>query len=133
MLSWVLLSFSGKETLWLTLSPKHCHWLLDFARYAIYNSNIHSLVLLEDSKTAGGSPEKAGVLLAKWATPEFLAPLNFRAHPELAENHRGGWGYKNVHCTQVEFQAQALDATKGTINVAQDASFQKALTMHLQN
>lgn len=51
------------------------------------------IVLLEANLKLGGSLGKAGNLLAKWATPECLAPLSFRAHAEMAESleaARGG-------------------------------------------
>ncbi|KAL8855022.1 MAG: hypothetical protein Q9221_000219 [Calogaya cf. arnoldii] len=50
--------------------------------HALYNPKIHSVVILEASKIAGGSSGKAGGLLAEWATPKCLAPLSFKTHAQ---------------------------------------------------
>lgn len=80
-------------------------------RHAYYNPKIHSIVILEASKIAGGSSGKAGGLLADWATPKCLAPLSFKTHAELAKRHDGNriWGYRRVYCADVELQAQEFD------------------------
>lgn len=80
-------------------------------RHAYYNPKIHSIVILEASKIAGGSSGKAGGLFAEWATPKCLAPLSFKTHVELAKEHDGGkiWGHRRVYCAEVELQAQEGD------------------------
>lgn len=77
-------------------------------RHSCYDPKIHSIVLLEASGIAGGSSGKAGGLLADWATPKCLAPLSFEAHAVLAKRHGGEkvWGYRRVHCAEVDLQAQ---------------------------
>ncbi|KAG8531940.1 uncharacterized protein KY384_003576 [Bacidia gigantensis] len=76
--------------------------------HILYNPDIHKVTLLEASSIAGGSSGKAGGLLAEWATPKCLAPLSFRTHAQLAQQHGGDkiWGHRNVHCAEVKLQAQ---------------------------
>ncbi|KAL8882049.1 MAG: hypothetical protein Q9198_000879 [Flavoplaca austrocitrina] len=88
-----------------------CSTAYFLTRHALYNPKIHSVVILEASRVAGGSSGKAGGLLAKWATPKCLAPLSFELHRQLAKKHRGDrvWGHRNVYCADVALQAQDLD------------------------
>ena len=85
-----------------------CSTAYFLTRHAYYDPKIHSIVLLEASRIAGGSSGKAGGLLAEWATPKCLAPLSFRTHAALAEKHGGDkiWGHRTVYCAEVELQAQ---------------------------
>ena len=71
---------------------------------------MHSIIILEASKIAGGSSGKAGGLLADWATPKCLAPLSFKTHAELAKKHGGDkiWGHRLVYCADIVLQAQEL-------------------------
>ena len=92
-------------------------------RHSNYDPTIHSITLLEATEIAGGASGKAGGLLAKWATPKCLAPLSFKAHAELANEHSGHktWGYRSVYCAEVELQARNLtkegnDTTLGSEN-----------------
>ena len=55
-----------------------CSTAYFLTRHAYYDPKIHSIVILEASKIAGGSSGKAGGLLAEWATPKCLAPLSFK-------------------------------------------------------
>ena len=88
-----------------------CSTAYFLTRHAHYNPKIHSIVVLEASRIAGGSSGRAGGLLADWATPRCLAPLSFKTHRELAQRHGGDkiWGHRNVYCAEVELQAQDLD------------------------
>ena len=80
---------------------------------------------MEATEIAGGSSGKAGGLLADWATPKCLAPLSFKTHAALARKHGGDkiWGYRNVHCAEVELQAQEVDHKGGLANGAEFADF----------
>ena len=106
-------------------SPSHvgggvigCFTAYFLTRHAYYDPQIHSIVILEASKIAGGSSGKAGGLFADWATPKFLAPLSFKAHAALAKEHDGDkiWGYGKVYCADVELQAQGVDERLSLIN-----------------
>ncbi|KAL0263509.1 hypothetical protein SLS55_002489 [Diplodia seriata] len=83
-------------------------------RHAHFDPKIHSVIVLEASEIAAGASGKAGGLVADWATPKCLAPLSFRTHGELAEQHGGEkrWGYRRVHCAEVDLQAQRHDANQ---------------------
>ncbi|CAF9928812.1 hypothetical protein IMSHALPRED_007744 [Imshaugia aleurites] len=85
-----------------------CSTAYFLTRHEYYNPKIHSIVILEASKIAGGSSGKAGGLLAEWATPKCLAPLSFKTHAALAKKHGGDeiWGHRSVYCADVELQAQ---------------------------
>ena len=86
---------------------------------------MHTIIILEATKIAGGSSGKAGGLLADWATPKCLAPLSFKTHAALARKHGGDkiWGYRNVHCAEVELQAQDVDAKEMPANGADATRF----------
>ena len=85
-----------------------CSTAYFLTRHAYFNLKIHSIVILEASKIAGGSSGKAGGLLADWATPKYLAPLSFKTHAELAQKHDGDklWGHRKVHCADVDLQGK---------------------------
>ncbi|KAK5010067.1 hypothetical protein LTR28_011986 [Elasticomyces elasticus] len=75
-----------------------------------YPPQTHRVILLEAGKIAGGASGKAGGLLALWAYPSSIVPLSYRLHAELAERYKGGerWGYRAVHCGQVDCTGRAL-------------------------
>ncbi|KAF1353092.1 fad NAD binding oxidoreductase [Delphinella strobiligena] len=75
-----------------------------------YNPSTHKVTLLEATKIAGGASGKAGGLLALWAYPSSIVPLSYRLHKELADKHGGveRWGYRAVHCGQVECKGRQL-------------------------
>ena len=112
--------------------PSHCFYLgggiigcsaaYFLTRHALYNPKIHSIVILEASKIAGGSSGKAGGLLAEWATPKCLAPLSFKTHAALADKHGGDkiWGHRSVYCADVELQAQDVGHNHGAANGAKN-------------
>ena len=79
-------------------------------RHPRYDLNIHSVVVLEARKLAGGSSGKAGGLLATWADPQCIAPLSFKLHTDLASEHDGKriWGFRNVHCADVDSMGDAV-------------------------
>ena len=85
-----------------------CSTAYFLTRHRLYNSKIHSVVILEATKIAGGSSGKAGGLLAESATPKCLAPLSFKTHLELAKKHGGDkiWGHRSVYYADVALQAQ---------------------------
>ena len=85
---------------------------------AYYDRKIHSIVISEASKIAGGSSGKAGGLLAEWATPKCLALLSFKTHAASAKEHGGDkiWGHRSVDCADVELQAQDVDLEAGKAN-----------------
>ena len=99
-----------------------CSTAYFLTHHAYYNPKIHSVVILEASKIAGGSSGKAGGLLADWATPKCLAPLSFKTHAALAKKHGGDkiWGYRSVYCADVELQAQDIGHTVRTTHTAKD-------------
>ena len=99
-----------------------CSTAYFLTRHAYYNPKIHSIIILEASKLAGGSSGKAGGLLAEWATPKCLAPLSFKTHAALAKKHGGDkiWGYRSVHCADVELQAQDIGHEVAAANGAKN-------------
>ncbi len=84
-----------------------CSTAYFLTRHELYNPQIHSVIILEASRIAGGASGKAGGLLAEWATPKCLAPLSFKTHGELAEEHGGDeiWGHRSVYCADVALEA----------------------------
>ncbi|GAB7350316.1 hypothetical protein MBLNU459_g0948t1 [Dothideomycetes sp. NU459] len=86
-----------------------------------YDPAKHDITLLEATKIAGGASGKAGGLLALWAYPSSIVPLSYRLHKELAEKYDGAerWGYRAVHCGQVDCKGRHLvakDSVKGKDN-----------------
>ena len=55
--------------------------------------------------------------------------MSFKTHAELAREHGGEkiWGYRKVHCAEVELQAQDLDDIGGPVNGAESAKFPSEL------
>lgn len=82
------------------------------SRHPSFNPSIHTITILEATRIAGGASGKAGGLLALWAYPSSIVPLSYRLHKELAQEHGGveRWGYRGVHCGQVEAKARALQS-----------------------
>lgn len=74
------------------------------SRHPSFNKERDSITLLEASKIAGGASGKAGGLLGLWAYPSCIVPLSYKLHKELADQHGGAerWGYRAVHCGQVD-------------------------------
>lgn len=54
------------------------------------------------------APRASGALLAKYATPDCLAPLSFRADAEMAKKYEDG--YRNF--TEVNCKLRVFDAIK---------------------
>ncbi|KAK0721799.1 FAD dependent oxidoreductase [Lasiosphaeria miniovina] len=81
-------------------------------RHASYDPELHSIVMLEASSIATASSGKAGGFLASWATPNCLAPLSFKLHQSLAQQHQGDelWGFRPVYAAEVELEADETDA-----------------------
>ncbi|KAI9843044.1 MAG: hypothetical protein M1837_006675 [Sclerophora amabilis] len=73
-------------------------------RHPSFNPSLHKITLIEATKIAGGASGKAGGLLALWAYPPNIVPLSYRLHAELATEHNGAeeWGYRRIHCGQLE-------------------------------
>ncbi|CEI69683.1 hypothetical protein FVEN_g11483 [Fusarium venenatum] len=74
-------------------------------RHPKFNKALHTITLLEAAPTvAAGASGKAGGLLALWAYPDFLVPLSYRLHAELAAEHNGPqrWGYRQLGCGSFE-------------------------------
>ena len=86
-------------------------------RHPSYDPRKHTITLLEASKIAGGASGKAGGLLALWAYPRPLVPLSYRLHKELSDEHGGEdrWGYRAVHCGQVDCTGRNLNAPKPSV------------------
>lgn len=91
-------------------------------RHPSYDPSKHRVTLLEASKIAGGASGKAGGLLALWAYPSCIVPLSYRLHAELAAAHGGEerWGYRKIHCGQLEAKGRALDHAEGKNGNAQN-------------
>jgi glycine/D-amino acid oxidase-like deaminating enzyme len=89
-------------------------------RHPSYDPSKHKITLLESTKIAGGASGKAGGLLALWAYPSSIVPLSYRLHKQLAEEHNGEqrWGYRAVHCAQVECDGRDVPAETAKTNVA---------------
>ena len=106
-----------------------CSTAYFLTHHAFYDPKIHSIIILEATEIAGGSSGKAGGLLADWATPKCLAPLSFKTHAALAKKHGGHniWGYRSVHCAEVELQAQEVDHKGGPANGAKSTKFPSEL------
>ena len=79
-------------------------------RHPSYDPSLHTVTLFEASRIAGGSSGKAGGLVATWADPQCIAPLSYRLHAQLAEEHngKGRWDYRNVHCADVDAMGEAV-------------------------
>ena len=77
-------------------------------RHPAYDSELHSVTLVEATRIAGGASGKAGGLLAIWAYPSNIVPLSFRLHEELAREHNGEetWGYRRVTCGDLEVEGR---------------------------
>ncbi|KAF6224010.1 hypothetical protein HO133_010584 [Letharia lupina] len=73
------------------------------------SDNRHT-VIIEASQLAGGSSGKAGGLVATWADPQCIAPLSHQLHTQLSEEHNGQrrWGYRSVHCADVDAMGEAV-------------------------
>jgi glycine/D-amino acid oxidase-like deaminating enzyme len=86
-------------------------------RHPSYDPRKHKITLLEATKIAGGASGKAGGLLALWAYPSSLVPLSYTLHKELSDEHGGAerWGYRAVHCGQVECVGRNT-AAKSTVH-----------------
>jgi len=76
-------------------------------RSPFYNPVIYSIVLLEASGIAAGSSGKGGGFIASWAIPKCIAPLSFKLHQQLAQEHDGGriWGFRAVHAAEIQLEA----------------------------
>lgn len=111
-----------------------CSTAYFLTRHAYYNPKVHSIVILEASKIAGGSSGKAGGLLAERATPKCLAPLSFKTHAALAKKHGGDkiWGYRSVYCADVELQAQDVGQKVGAANSAKNDVFARSAEVPLE-
>lgn len=72
-------------------------------RRSRFNPSIHTVTIVEASKTANGASRKAGGLLASWAYPSNLAGLSFDLRDQLEKEHNGAelWGYRRVWCGQL--------------------------------
>ncbi|KAJ4369926.1 hypothetical protein N0V83_005690 [Neocucurbitaria cava] len=90
------------------------------SRHPNFNKETHTITLLESTKIAGGASGKAGGLLALWAYPSCIVPLSYKLHQELAEEHGGAqrWGYRAVHCGQVDCAGQV---SKSSLHEKSDA------------
>ncbi|KAI9779493.1 MAG: hypothetical protein M1835_004680 [Candelina submexicana] len=80
-------------------------------RHPLYNPSLHKITLLEATTIAGGASGKAGGLLALWAYPSSIVPLSYKLHAELAREHggEGRWGYRRIHCGQLEAKGRMLE------------------------
>ncbi|KAK7539839.1 FAD dependent oxidoreductase-like protein [Phyllosticta citribraziliensis] len=85
------------------------------SHHPAYDPANTTITLLEASQIAGGASGKAGGLLGLWAYPSCIVPLSFRLHKELADKHNGAerWGYRGVHCGQIEMKGRPVDKGKG--------------------
>ena len=95
-------------------------------RHQSYNPLIHQITLLEASKVGGGASGKAGGLLARWAYPSNLVSLSYNLHAALAEEHHGAerWGYRRVHCGQLNARGRSLGGTN-----AQDKTQKRGMSV----
>ncbi|KAK4454861.1 FAD dependent oxidoreductase [Podospora aff. communis PSN243] len=79
-----------------------------------YDPATHSIVLLEAVGIAAGSSGKGGGFIASWATPRCIAPLSFKLHQDLAQEHDGEkvWGFRTVHAAEIGIQAREPDGDR---------------------
>ncbi|KAK5122821.1 hypothetical protein LTR85_003736 [Meristemomyces frigidus] len=91
-------------------------------RHPSYDPSKHTITLLEATKIAGGASGKAGGLLALWAYPSSLVPLSYKLHKQLADEHGGEerWGYRAVHCGQVDCIGRHLEDKKPSVEGKED-------------
>ncbi|KZM26013.1 uncharacterized protein EKO05_0008850 [Ascochyta rabiei] len=89
------------------------------SQHPSFNKERDSITLLEATKIAGGASGKAGGLLGLWAYPSCIVPLSYRLHKELADKHGGAgrWGYRAVHCGQVDMHGVLKKNEKGNDGV----------------
>ena len=90
-------------------------------RHPHYIRELHSVTLLEASQLAGGSSGKAGGVVATWADPQCIAPLSYKLHTQLAKTHNGerNWGFRNVHCADVDAMGDAVGHVSADHNRSQ--------------
>jgi glycine/D-amino acid oxidase-like deaminating enzyme len=96
------------------------------SRHTLFNPNLHSIILLEAGKLAGGASGKGGGFIADQAIPKSIAPLSFKLHGQLAKEHGGDkvWGYRTVHAAEIKLLARNLDGndTTSEVTTPKDAS-----------
>ena len=58
--------------------------------------------------------------MAKWADPQCIAPLSFQLHAQLAEEHNGEevWGFRRVHCADVDAMGEAVGHSTSDLNAS---------------
>lgn len=97
-----------------------------------FNPTKHTITLLEATKIAGGASGKAGGLLALWAYPSSIVPLSYRLHKELSDKYDGPerWGYRAVHCGQVDCKGRQLQSKKDTDTVKNKPGDKAGNTAH---
>jgi glycine/D-amino acid oxidase-like deaminating enzyme len=85
-----------------------CSCAYFLTRHPAYDGSKHSITILEATKVAGGSSGKAGGLLQIEAEPACLAPLSFKLHSDLADEHDGRsvWGYRNVYVGECDLRSE---------------------------
>jgi glycine/D-amino acid oxidase-like deaminating enzyme len=83
------------------------------SRHPLYDPKIHNISLLEATTIASNSSGKGGGFIAEWATPECLAPLSFKLHKELAEEHEGKeiWGHRSVFAAEIKLYGQDVEGS----------------------
>ena len=91
------------------------------SRHPRFHRGFQSIKLIEASKVAGASSGKAGGLVAAWADPWCIAPLSFQLHADLAREHDGesNWGYRTVHCADVDAMGEAVGHADSDLNGSQ--------------
>lgn len=96
-------------------------------RHALFDPEIHSVILLEAGRLAGGASGKGGGFIASWATPKCLAPLSFKLHNQLAKEHDGAkiWGHRNVFAAEIKLLGRSLDGKADTPSEIDSASTDK--------
>ncbi|KAF2280338.1 FAD dependent oxidoreductase [Westerdykella ornata] len=94
------------------------------SHHLAFDRERDSITLLEATEIAGGASGKAGGLLALWAYPECIVGLSYRLHKELAELHDGAsrWGYRTLHCGQVDAIARPPPSSNDNNNNPKDAA-----------
>ncbi|KAK8212538.1 FAD dependent oxidoreductase [Phyllosticta capitalensis] len=94
------------------------------SHHPAYDPANTTITLLEATQIASGASGKAGGLLGLWAYPSCIVPLSYRLHKELADKYNGAerWGYRGVHCGQIEMKGRPIAQDKGASSTEKNES-----------
>ncbi|KAL8860913.1 MAG: hypothetical protein Q9178_002668 [Gyalolechia marmorata] len=94
-------SLEGLLTSGGVVSACIAHYLIQHPRYHPKPTGVS---ILEASSIGGGASGKAGSIIATCGDLACIAPLSYRLHCELSNQHNGvdAWGLRNIHSADVD-------------------------------